>query len=175
MKPTSSIVTNTLFGVIDGLIKISGKNYDEIGEQIGVTRQSIMVWKRKDDFKISKVIQIAEACGVEVSMGMCKDDTKIDKLLIPLDSEKPLAFLSIAFSYYRYSLEEVSRITKIPKGTLYGWLYAEKCTIREIMGIAKKLGMSLFIDYKQRPENKPTTGSLGVYMSIKDLDYKVKM
>lgn len=140
---------------IDSIVGIAGLSYKELAVRLGVTRETVFAWRRNDDMKFSRMAEIADLCGFTLRVGMCRGKTPVDELIIPIKKEKPLRFVSNAFSYYRYSQKDVIAKTKMPAGTLHGWLYLEKCTLKDIMLLASAMGLTLHVVFEMKPKSEP--------------------
>ena len=43
----------------------------------------------------------------------------------------------------------------MPAGTLHGWLYLEKCTLKDVMLLASVMGLTLHVVFEMKPKSEP--------------------
>ena len=163
--------TGTRLQALDSIISISGKTIESIAVELGLTKNTLMVWRRKDDMIISRMAEMAALCGYQMSIGICKGVARVEELIQPVNPSKPISFFTKMLPYYGMSIDDVAKKTGTCKGTITGWLYSEKCTLVDILSLVKKLGMRMYIDFTPlQEENKVPEGTY-VVSSVKERKY----
>lgn len=174
-KSNTAQKPETRLHALDSIIRLSGESYESLAKGLGITKNTVMVWKRKDDIKISRLAEAASFCGYNLSIGICKGATRIEELIFPVNQTKPISFFSKMLPYYGMTLNDVLKKTKLPKGTITGWMYQEKCTLADVLFLAEKMGMTLWMDFvpaSKETQEKRQNGGMVSKIEISEYYYK---
>lgn len=133
-----------VFSIISFMAYTSGVSFKEIFETIGITSPGFYHWKTQDDFKISRLQQVANICGYSLRVGLCRDEP-IKSLIKEVDTNRPLRFITESLYYYGLTMEKAAKMAGINQYTFNGWILGERCKIRDIMDFAAKMGMKLYV------------------------------
>ena len=129
----------------------TGLTTSSAGEKIGISQVSIYYWLKKDDAKLSAVMNLIEACGYRMTISIVSEDLESDNFSIelkPTESGKRLAFLADALK--DVDKEEVAKKIEMGYSTVYYWLEHDDINISYIYRIADAIGRKVKITIRPR-------------------------
>ena len=123
-----------------------------IAEMVGISRQAVYYWFKKDDVKISMIYNLFEAYGYKIEFDLIKEraaDGEPARVEMAVERKqttgKRLEFLASALKRYNIYREDISPKMGIGNTTIYYWLSHDDVFISYIYQLAEVAGLRLSI------------------------------
>ena len=130
----------------------TGLTTASIAELVGISRQAVYYWFKKDDVKISMIYNLFEAYGYKIEFDLIKEraaDGEPARVEMAVERKqttgKRLEFLASALKRYNIYREDISPKMGIGNTTIYYWLSHDDVFISYIYQLAEVAGLRLSI------------------------------
>lgn len=124
----------------------------DLAARMGLSRQSVYYWFKKDDVKISNIYRLFDVLGYEIRFSLtdmkeeANPNVKVTSKLYSPETPKNLDFLTIALNQYRINKTDLCRDLNLGATTIYSWQVHDDCFMSYIFRIAEMRGLRLNID-----------------------------
>lgn len=125
----------------------------DLASKIGLSRQSVFLWIRKDNCKMSSLYELFDKCGYNLTVSLDKSGKKETQYVdweigvTTPPGEKRLSFLADAIEKYRIFKVDIANKVDVTPSTLYMWFKNDDCFIDQIVQIAECFGLELKFKY----------------------------
>ena len=123
-----------------------------MAELLGISRQAVYYWFKKDDVKISVIYKLFEVYGYKIEFDLIKERTsegepaKVEmQVQRKQKTGKRLEFLASALKRYNIYREDISPKMGIGNTTIYYWLSHDDVFISYIYKLAELAGLKVTI------------------------------
>ena len=130
----------------------TGLTTASVAELVGISRQAVYYWFKKDDVKISMIYNLFEAYGYKIEFDLIKEraaDGEPARVEMAVERKqttgKRLEFLASALKRYNIYREDISPKMGIGNTTIYYWLSHDDVFISYIYQLAEVAGLRLSI------------------------------
>ena len=130
----------------------TGLTTASVAELVGISRQAVYYWLKKDDVKISMIYNLFEAYGYKIEFDLIKEraaDGEPARVEMAVERKqttgKRLEFLASALKRYNIYREDISPKMGIGNTTIYYWLSHDDVFISYIYQLAEVAGLRLSI------------------------------
>ena len=130
----------------------TGLTTASVAELLGISRQAVYYWFKKDDVKISMIYNLFEAYGYKIEFDLIKEraaDGEPARVEMAVERKqttgKRLEFLASALKRYNIYREDISPKMGIGNTTIYYWLSHDDVFISYIYQLAEVAGLRLSI------------------------------
>ena len=130
----------------------TGLTTASVAELLGISRQAVYYWFKKDDVKISVIYKLFEVYGYKIEFDLIKERTsegepaKVEmQVQRKQKTGKRLEFLASALKRYNIYREDISPKMGIGNTTIYYWLSHDDVFISYIYKLAELAGLKVTI------------------------------
>ena len=130
----------------------TGLTTASVAELVGISRQAVYYWFKKDNVRISMIYKLFEAYGYKIEFDLIKDrPTEGEPAKVEMEVErekktgKKLEFLASALKRYNIYREDISPKMGIGNTTIYYWLSHDDVFISYIYQLAEVAGLRVSI------------------------------
>ena len=130
----------------------TGLTTASVAELVGISRQAVYYWFKKDNVRISMIYKLFEAYGYKIEFDLIKErPTEGEPARVEMEVEresktgKRLEFLASALKRYNIYREEISPKMGIGTTTIYYWLSHDAVFISYIYQLAEMAGLKVSI------------------------------
>ena len=130
----------------------TGLTTASVAELVGISRQAVYYWFKKDNVRISMIYKLFEAYGYKIEFDLIKvRPTEGEPARVEMEVEresktgKRLEFLASALKRYNIYREEISPKMGIGITTIYYWLSHDDVFISYIYQLAEVAGLKVSI------------------------------
>jgi transcriptional regulator with XRE-family HTH domain len=130
----------------------TGLTTASVAELLGISRQAVYYWFKKDDVKISVIYKLFEVYGYKIEFDLIKERTsegepaKVEmQVQRKQKTGKRLEFLASALKRYNIYREDISPKMGIVNTTIYYWLSHDDVFISYIYKLAELAGLKVTI------------------------------
>ena len=130
----------------------TGLTTASVAELVGISRQAVYYWFKKDDVKISMIYNLFEAYGYKIEFDLIKEraaDGEPARVEMAVERKqttgKRLEFLASALKRYNIYREDISPKMGIGNTTIYYWLSHDDVFISYIYQLAEVAGLKVSI------------------------------
>ena len=130
----------------------TGLTTASVAELVGISRQAVYYWFKKDNVRISMIYKLFEAYGYKIDFDLIKDrPTEGEPAKVEMEVErekktgKKLEFLASALKRYNIYREDISPKMGIGNTTIYYWLSHDDVFISYIYQLAEVAGLRVSI------------------------------
>lgn len=138
----------------------TGLTTASVAELVGISRQAVYYWFKKDNVRISMIYKLFEACGYKIEFDLIKArPTEGEPAMVEMKVErekksgKNLEFLASALKRYNINREEIQPKMGLGRTTIYYWLSHDDVFISYIYQLAEIAGLKVSI--KITPDKSP--------------------
>lgn len=124
-----------------------------IAEMLGISRQAVYYWFKKDEVRLSMIYKLFEAYNYKIEFDFIKErssegeparvEMEVERPKLPGD--KKLEFLASALKRYNISREDVQPKMNIGTTTIYYWLSHDDVFISYMYKFAEVTGLKFAI------------------------------
>ena len=122
----------------------TGLTTASVAELVGISRQAVYYWFKKDNVRISMIYKLFEAYGYRIEFDLIKErPTEGEPAMVEMKVErekksgKKLEFLASALKRYNINREEIQPKMGIGTTTIYYWLSHDDVFISYIYQLAE--------------------------------------
>ncbi len=147
-------------GFLMELIESEKISRPELCRRLGITRQNLYAFFRRDDMKLSCLEEILAAMGYEVKVTLRQRKAHASALikameeLIGPEKLKRLSFLEIAMKLYGISKKDLSEKLEITTVGINRWFVADDIAISYLYDIAGLYDLELNFKTKKKAKNR---------------------
>ena len=130
----------------------AGLTTASVAELVGISRQAVYYWFKKDDVKISMIYNLFEAYGYNIEFDLIKErPSEGEPARVEMEVQrkqttgKRLEFLASALKRYNIYREDISPKMGIGNTTIYYWLSHDDVFISYIYKLAEVAGLKVVI------------------------------
>ena len=139
----------------------TGLTTASVAELVGISRQAVYYWFKKDNVRLSMIYKLFEAYGYKIEFDLIKErpvEGETARVEMEVEREqksgKRLEFLASALKRYNIYREEISPKMGIGGTTIYYWLSHDDVFISYIYQLAEVAGLKLTIKITPNKDNK---------------------
>ena len=130
----------------------TGLTTASVAELLGISRQAVYYWFKKDDVKISVIYKLFEVYGYKIEFDLIKErNSEGEPAKVEMQVQrkqktgKRLEFLASALKRYNIYREDISPKMGIGNTTIYYWLSHDDVFISYIYKLAELAGLKVTI------------------------------
>ncbi len=133
-----------------------------VAELVGISRQAVYYWFKRDDVRLSMIYKLFEAYNYRIEFDFIKErSTEGEAAKVEMEVErepetsgKRLAFLASALKRYSIYREEVQPKMNVGTTTIYYWLSHDDVFISYMYKFAEVTGLKFSIKITPNKDNR---------------------
>lgn len=128
-------------------MEVNGLSIAMIAEKLGISRQSVYYWLKKDDAMMSNIYAIFEIYGLKIRFELVEKGVRENPMKIPgvgLATKKPrIGFFESYIKKMGIKREQVADILGVKKCTVDHWFQFDDCFFSYICKFAELKGLEV--------------------------------
>ena len=135
---------------LDDFLRVNHISTGDAAQALGVTRQVVYYWLKKDDIRLSSVLALFEKLGHRLKIELEGENQMSGKAWVRYDPPKNdacprLSFLTFAFDKYNIKVKDLHEKTGISVNAIYHWLEVDDILVSYIYKVAEAMGLQVVI------------------------------
>ena len=128
-------------------MEVNGLSTTSIAEKLGISRQSVYYWLKKDDAMMSNIYKIFEVYGLRIRFELKEEGVEESPMKIPgvgLATKKPrIGFFESYLKRMGIKREQVAEMFGVKKCTVDHWFQFDDCFFSYICKFAQLKGLEV--------------------------------